>query len=88
MRADDVDVGQELDVEDDLAGAVAVPAAQRAGVVGEVAGLEARLPGIRDPRVDAAQLVHDPGVGGHGRAHIRADGSGIHDELRDRKSVV
>src|SRR5690606_1446353 len=40
VRAGDVDVGQEVDVEGDLAGAVAARAGEGPGVVGEVRGGE------------------------------------------------
>ena len=42
--------------------------------VGEIAGLEALLPGIRRFGVELPQLVVDARVGRHGRAHIDADG--------------
>ena len=79
--AGDVHVGQELHVQADGARAVAFGAAQLPRVVGEVARFQPGRLGFGRAREGAAQLVVHPGVGGHGGAHVRADGRGV-DEVR------
>ncbi|WP_407441681.1 hypothetical protein [Rhodococcus sp. (in: high G+C Gram-positive bacteria)] len=74
---DDVDVGEELDVERDLPGAVAVRTPQRPGVVGEIAGFQAAFLRVGGGGVRAPHLVEHAAVGGHGRTDVQADGSGV-----------
>ena len=73
LRTGDVHVRKKLDVESDLAGAVAARTAQSAGVVGEIARLVPEFPGFRSPCKNFAQFVVDIGVGRHGRADIDSD---------------
>ena len=75
-----IDVGQELHVEADRAGAVAHWATQPSGVVGEVARLVTGGPGIGRAGEDLAQLVVNIGVSSHRGAHVGTDGCRI-DEL-------
>ena len=52
--------------------------------VGEIAGLETLLPGVRRFGVELPQLVVDARVGRHGRAHIDADGRCVNElDVRD-----
>ena len=73
VRAHDVDVRQELDVQGDLSRAVAAGAGQRARVVGEVRGGQPVGAGLLRRGVGPAQPVHDTGIGGHRRADVLAD---------------
>ena len=77
VGTDDLHVGQELDVQADGAGAVAGGAAQRAGIIGKVAGLVIQALRVGRAGVDLAQLVVHAGVGGHGGADVDADGRGV-----------
>ena len=75
----DVDVGEELHVEGDLAGAFAFRAAQRARVVREIAG---RQPGVLrriQASIRTSEVVEDAGIGGHGGADVDADRGGVDD---------
>ena len=74
LRALDVHVRQELNVQGDLPGTVAGRAAQRARVVGERARLQPGGCCLLGASEGAAQLVQHPGICGDGRAHVNADG--------------
>ena len=74
---------QELDVQVDLARAVAGRTAQRARVVREVARLVSAFLRVRRAGVDLAKFVMDVRVRGDGRTDVDADGRRV-DELHLR----
>ena len=86
VRAGDLHIRQELDVQADGAGAVAAGTAQAARVVGEIARLVALLPGKGGAGVDLAQFVVDIGIGGHRGPHVDADGRCVNElDLRNAR---
>ena len=78
-----IHVRQELDVQVDLARAVAGRTAQRARVVREVARLVSAFLRVRRAGVDLAEFVMDVRVRRDGRADVDADGRRV-DELHLR----
>ena len=83
VRAGHFYVRQKLHIQTDDAGAVTGGAPQLTGVVGEIARLIAVVFGILRFGKQLAQLIVHIGIGGHGGAHIDADGRCI-DQLHLR----
>ena len=77
VRAWNIDIRQELDIQRDLPGPVAGGAAQLSGIVGKVTCLVAALFCVRRAGVDFAQIIVDICIGRHSGPHIDADWSGV-----------
>ena len=80
VRARDLHVWQELDIQADHACSVTSRAAEFSRIVGEIPGLIPKTVRVRCSRKDLSQLIMDIRIGRHRGADIRADGCRV-DEL-------